>query len=107
MTIDHIQPQSQGGRTIYDNLCFACRRCNEFKGARTAAIDPLSGEPSRLFHPRRDLWPEHFEWEETGVLLVGLTPIGRATILALQMNNPVIAAARRRWVAVGWHPPDV
>jgi 5-methylcytosine-specific restriction endonuclease McrA len=32
MTVDHILPQSQGGTTTFENLCFACRRCNEFKG---------------------------------------------------------------------------
>jgi len=104
MTVEHITPTSQGGNSMYDNLCFACRRCNEFKGTQTTAIDPLSGERVPLFHPRHDTWSEHFMWDETGTLLVGLTPIGRATILVLQMNNPLIVAVRRRWVSVGWHP---
>ena len=30
MTIDHIIPQAQGGETVFENPCFACRRCNEF-----------------------------------------------------------------------------
>lgn len=34
-----------------------------------------------------------------------LTPIGRVTIVSLKMNNPVIVAARLRWVIAGWHPP--
>lgn len=106
MTVDHIFPKSQGGVTTYENLCFACRRCNEFKGRQTIAEDPLSGEIVPLFHPRRDTWNEHFMWDETGVFLIGLTPIGRATIIALNMNNPVIVAVRWRWVSVGWHPPD-
>lgn len=33
MTVDHIVPQAQGGETTFNNLCFACRRCNEFKGS--------------------------------------------------------------------------
>jgi len=37
MTVDHITPQAQGGPTRFDNLCFACRRCNEFKGSATTA----------------------------------------------------------------------
>ena len=37
---------------------------------------------------------------------MGLTAVGRATIVALNMNNAVIVYARRRWVSVGWHPPD-
>jgi len=41
MVVDHILPETQGGETGFHNLCFACRRCNEYKGAQTAAIDPL------------------------------------------------------------------
>lgn len=74
MTVDHILPRSQGGVTMYENLCFACRRCNEFKAGQTTAEDPLSGEIVPLFHPRRDSWDEHFMWDESGVFLVGLTP---------------------------------
>jgi 5-methylcytosine-specific restriction endonuclease McrA len=105
MSVDHILPRSQGGVTLYKNLCFAYRRCNEFKGSQTTTIDPLSGESVPLFHPRQDSWNEHFIWDESGVLIVGSTAIGRATILALNMNNPLIVAARHRWVSVGWHPP--
>ncbi len=54
MTIDHVIPESQGGLTEFDNLCFCCRRCNEFKGAKTTAPDLLSGELVSLFHPRRE-----------------------------------------------------
>ncbi|MEJ5308454.1 MAG: HNH endonuclease [Anaerolineae bacterium] len=105
MTVDHILPQSSGGETVFENLCFACRRCNEFKGSTTAALDPLTGEIVPLFHPRQQVWTEHFQWDAFGTLLVGLTAVGRATIVALNMNNPVIVDARRRWVSVGWHPP--
>jgi 5-methylcytosine-specific restriction endonuclease McrA len=106
MTVDHILPRAQGGVTTYDNLCFACRCCNEFKSSQTTAEDPLSGEIVPLFHPRRNSWNDHFMWDESGVLLVGLTPIGRATIVALKLNNSVIVAVRYRWVSVGWHPPE-
>jgi hypothetical protein len=40
------------------------------------------------------------------VHILGLTAVGRATILALNMNNTVIEDARRRWVSVGWHPVE-
>ena len=43
MVVDHIVPRSQGGATRLDNLCFACYRCNLYKGPRMEAIDPLSG----------------------------------------------------------------
>ena len=105
MTIDHITHQAKGGETIFDNLCFACRRCNEFKGSATRAQDPLTGETVALFHPRQQTWADHFQWDETGAALIGLTAVGRATIVALNMNNPVIMDTRRRWVSIGWHPP--
>jgi len=104
MTVDHIISKSQGGKTVFENLCFACRCCNEFKRGQMTANDPLTGESVRLFHPRQHIWNEHFMWSESSVVLVGITAIGRATIVALRINNPVIVAARRRWVSVGWHP---
>ena len=91
---------------MFNNLCFACRRCNEFRSSATAACDPLTGEIVPLFHPRIQMWNEHFAWEASGTRIIGLTAIGRATVVALNMNNAVIVDARRRWVGVGWHPPE-
>jgi len=31
----------------------------------------------------------------------------RATVEALQMNNPTVVRARRRWASAGWHPPEM
>jgi hypothetical protein len=106
LTIDHIWPRSQGGQSEFGNICLACRQCNEFKSDQVLAVDPLTGESVALFHPRQDRWLEHFRWDETGIHLLGLTPTGRATIVALNMNNEVVVTARQRWVSVGWHPPD-
>lgn len=106
MVTDHIIPQSKGGLTEFENSCFACRRCNEFKGATTKAEDPLSGKVVPLFHPRRQQWRDHFAWDAAGVRIEGLTAIGRVTVMALKMNNEVILHARQNWVSAGWHPPD-
>jgi hypothetical protein len=64
----------------------------------------LSGEPIRLYHPRRDRWVEHFAWDESGLRITGLTPVGRATVTGLNLNNDVIIEARRNWIRVGWRP---
>jgi len=40
------------------------------------------------------------------VKIVGLTPVGRATISALNLNNEVAVEVRRNWVLAGWHPPE-
>jgi hypothetical protein len=44
-------------------------------------------------------------WQQDGLYIVGLTDVGRVTINALQMNNPVVVRSRRIWVDAGWHPP--
>jgi hypothetical protein len=106
LTTDHIQPVASGGETEFSNLCRACRSCNEAKGDQTQAIDPLTGETVPLYHPRQDRWGDHFAWDQTGTRIFGLTAIGRATIIALDMNNVLILFARRRWVNAGWHPPQ-
>lgn len=106
MVIDHIVPQTAGGLTEEENLWPACNRCNEFKGAQTHAPDPETLETVALFHPRKQVWHEHFAWSEDGTEIVGLTPCGRATVTALKMNNPEIVVARRLWVSAGWWPPQ-
>ena len=107
MVPDHIFPESKGGKRTFENLCFYCRLCNEYKGSQTTGIDPLTNNNISLFHPRQQLWSEHFVWEEDGTHIVGLTAVGRATIQTLQMNNAVIVPARQRWVSAGWHPPNL
>lgn len=69
------------------------------------AEDPLTGELVSLYQPRRQIWDEHFAWDASGIHLIGLTAVGRITILVLRINNEVILNARRRWVSAGWHPP--
>ena len=106
MEIDHIIPEALGGRTELGNLWLACPLCNDHKSDRIAATDPVTGEPVRLLDPRRDAWGEHFRWTEAGDRVVGLTPIGRATEAALNLNRPSLVSARQLWVAAGWHPPE-
>ncbi|NER01616.1 MAG: HNH endonuclease [Okeania sp. SIO3C4] len=105
MTYDHIYPLSKGGETSFENVCLACQSCNEFKGNMIEAVDPLTGEKVSLFNPRQQEWSHHFQWSSDGTKIEGITAVGRATVTALRTNNPVIVAARKRWVAVGWHPP--
>ena len=103
---DHIIPTAKGGLSERDNLWMACRRCNEHKGARTEAIDPITEEVVPLFNPRFEVWALHFVWNPAGTYIIGLTAIGRATIIALNMNDEAIVTARTNWARVGWHPPD-
>jgi hypothetical protein len=105
MEIEHVVPESLGGRTEEDNLWLACSLCNEHKGSRVAGRDPTTGEAVALFHPRRQVWAEHFAWSTDGTRIVGQTAIGRATVAALSLNRPSLVRSRRVWVRAGWHPP--
>lgn len=103
--IDHLIPESLGGPTEEDNLWLACSLCNLHRGNRTVAADPRTGEVVRLFDPRHQTWSTHFRWSAAGDLVIGLTPTGRATVDALQLNRTVRVDGRRNWVSAGWHPP--
>jgi 5-methylcytosine-specific restriction endonuclease McrA len=105
MEMDHIIPESLGGRTEEDNLWLACSLCNDYKGNRIAALDPITGELVRLFDPRHQSWQDHFVWSTVGDHIVGVTPIGRGTIIALNLNRPSLVRARQLWIPTGWHPP--
>ena len=106
LEIDHIIPEAAGGSSDETNLWLACPRCNRHKGAQTHGTDEETGERVPLFDPRRQRWHDHFAWQEDGLYIVGLTPIGRATVDALQMNNAFVVRSRRTWIAWGWHPPN-
>ncbi|MCG8353690.1 MAG: HNH endonuclease [Chloroflexales bacterium] len=105
MSIEHIVPLATGGLTERANLWRSCRECNERKGVQLQAPDPESGEVVNLYHPRMQRWQDHFRWSDDRLLVIGVTPIGRATVAALDLNRPHQIVARQRWVLVGWHPP--
>ena len=96
---DHIIARFHGGKTESDNLAYACFHCNNFKGTNIAGIDPESGETVRLFHPRHDARQNHFRWQADRI--VGLTPIGRATVATLRLNHPHRLVVRRSLLKEG------
>ena len=106
-SIEHIHPFNAGGKTTADNLALACQGCNNFKYNKTTARDPVSGQVGPLFHPRRDNWHEHFVWNYDCTLIIGLTPIGRATIAALHLNRQGVINLRRLLLLTGKHPPQL
>ncbi len=104
-SVEHVVPRQDGGRTSLENLALACQGCNNHKYTKTTASDPLSGAMVPLFHPRRERWVDHFAWDSTYTIVIGLTPTGRATVHALQLNRPGLVNLRRILVAAGEHPP--
>lgn len=84
--VEHIIPIKHGGTDHLDNLAWTCVRCNLSKGPNLSGIDPETSQVIELFNPRTQVWSEHFAHE--GAHIVGLTPVGRATVAVLNMNEP-------------------
>lgn len=106
MHVEHVVPLAAGGMSAEENLWLACPLCNGYKGSQVDATDPVTTERVPLFNPRSQRWHEHFQWNSDGTEVMGRTPIGRATVVALKLNNEYLTRARHRWVLAGWHPPD-
>ena len=104
--VDHIEPQSAGGATVFGNLCLCCPTCNRYKASRQLVEDAMTEQLVSLFHPHQQEWQEHFSWSSDATEIVGRSPIGRATIAALRMNRSQLVRVRRMWVAMGEHPPQ-
>jgi len=104
-SLDHILPLQAGGTDDLANLALSCQGCNNHKHTRIEAPDPVTRETVALFHPRRDLWQDHFIWSRDFTRIVGLTPTGRATVEALRLNRPGLINLRRVLYTAGTHPP--
>ena len=65
---------------IYARLC---HWCNFNKGTNIATL--ADGQLVPLFHPRNQIWSDHFAFD--GALVSGLTPVGRGTVRLLDMND--------------------
>lgn len=101
LTVDHVLPRFiwQAARTAgFDpppfepddpvNLAAACWECN-IVGKRSVlgGLDELTGLYAPLFNPRADGWDDHFLWINDCVEILGLTPTGRVTVRALDLNS--------------------
>jgi HNH endonuclease len=102
--LEHVVPSSRGGVTDLDNLAWACPGCNLRKSDRIEAVDPDTGVASQLFNPRSQAWRDHFVWDDYQI--VGLTATGRATIAALDFNQPRRIRIRQAEQTFGLFPPE-
>lgn len=105
LEIEHLMPRALGGSDDEENLWLACRLCNSFKGQQVDAVDPETGQRVALYNPRKQKWADHFKWSDDGSMIAGLTPCGRATVVALQLNYSLAVTVRIEWTSAGWHPP--
>jgi hypothetical protein len=106
LEIEHIRPIAKGGTNDEANLWLACPICNRYKGDQTDATDPVTSERVPLYNPRTQNWFQHFQWSSDGLHIIGLTPVGRATVVTLHLSDdPDALTVRSYWVLAGWHPP--
>ena len=102
LEVDHILAEKHGGTTTLENLCCACLTCNRCKGSDIATINLETGDLTRLFHPRRDQWREHFALN--GVRIDGKSSIGAATVRLLKLNLEERLLERELLQALGRYP---
>jgi len=107
LEIEHMVPLAKGGNDDEANLWLACPICNSHKSDKTEGVDPLTSVTVALFNPRTQSWWDHFEWADDGIHILGTTPTGRATVVALHLSDdPDALTVRGYWVLAGWHPPQ-
>jgi hypothetical protein len=90
--VDHTTTRQHGGLTELDNLALACLHFSRHKNPNLSGLDPSDGGLVKLFHPRRELWADHFEC--CGTVLTGRTAMGRSTVQVLAINAPDFRAVR-------------
>jgi hypothetical protein len=79
--------------------------CNRRKSNKTDGVDTETGASVQFFNPREESWNEHFEWSEGGIVILGKTAVGRATVDALELNRTRILLIREADKEVDRHPP--
>ena len=96
--VDHIRPISRRGPTQLSNLALCCYGCQFQKLAFESGVDPTTKTRVSLFNPRRQRWRRHFRWSKDGLMIEGVTRVGRATAERLAMNNEFQVDARALWL---------
>jgi len=81
-----------------------CPTCNFHKSVHLEGFDEHDRTQVRLFNPRTDDWHSHFAFQELTLQIVGRTPIGRATVDRLQLNDSIHLEARPHWIELGVYP---
>lgn len=97
--VEHIIALQHEGLTETDNLAWACLQCNTAKGPNIASYDLETGELTPLYHPRQQIWGEHFEIVNNEIR--GKTSVGRVTASLLQFNTIERVEMRRDLMASG------
>jgi hypothetical protein len=105
MTKVSILPEPRDtGDITYRAIAGERQSVGKTAGEALDALTAMLPTVVRLFHPRQDRWEEHFRVDTDTGAVVGLTPIGCATVARLQMNTPTQLAARQQWMQLELFP---
>lgn len=87
-SVEHIFPRTTHAdrECDYDNLAYACNRCNSMKQNASPVLDPC-----------KDSWRKHLTCQADGTFLP-LTTAGDRMIAICRLNRPTLVNARRRIV---------
>jgi hypothetical protein len=99
---DHVISRKHDGPTSLDNLAWTCACCNRNKGTDVGTVVGNPARLTRLFHPRRDAWAQHFVLQQ--VEIDGLSDIGLGTSKLLKLNEDARLKERRGLQLVGRYP---
>ncbi len=88
--VDHIRPVASHPtlKCDYDNLAYACCRCNSVKQDNRLPVDPCD-----------DGWGNHLSASADGTVRA-ITAAGEQTIETCRLNRPALVLARRRMLAM-------
>lgn len=84
--VEHIVARQHRGTDTDENLALACHKCNFRKGPNLGSMDPDGDRHVRLFHPRLQVWDEHFVM--LNGFISGRSDVGRTTVFLMEMNEP-------------------
>jgi hypothetical protein len=101
--LEQIIPTSLGGNDDPENLPLACPTCNAYKSNYVLGMDD-EGIENPLFHPRRDRWDDHFEFDAATYQVRGKTTKGRSTVNRLWLNAAMQVLGRKYWVELELYP---
>ena len=91
-SVDHVIPRStdRGGpaERDYNNLIYACNRCNSIRGV------------AKILNPTRRALGEHLEFREEDGSIMGRTEEGRRFVKILRLNEAVLRNHRRHALAI-------
>ena len=93
--------EKHGGLTVAENLALACTFCNLHKGSDLGSLAG-SGDLVRFYHPRTDLWLDHFALVEATI--EPLTDIGEVTVRIFRFNHPDRLLERQNLIDAELYP---